>query len=177
MIEEGSRVKIHFVGTLDDGAMFYSTHVQGGAPMQIEIGKHEILPAMEREIASMEVGERKTVRIPAADAYGEYDASLTETVPLAALPNADKLTVGEYVIFNTEVGPLRVKVLSKENGNAVFDYNHELAGQALTFKIDLLAVMSAEERAVEREEFYRGDECGCKKVLGHDHDCECALLE
>lgn len=182
MIEKGSKVKLHFVGTLDDGRIFYSTHIQGGVPMEITIGNVEVLPALEEEIVSMEVGDRKTVTIPAARAYGEYNPELKETVPKSGFPNADQLPLGEYVVFNTEVGPLRVKVESITDDSIVFDYNHELAGQDLTFKIDVLAVMSAAEGCIERENFYREEECGCKKALGHhshDHDhghgetCEC----
>ena len=173
MIEAGSRVKLHFIGTLADGRVFYSTQVQGGTPMEITIGKQEVLPAMEREIVTMQVGDRKTVTIPAKDAYGVYDASLKEVVPTSSFPNSDKLPVGEYVVFNTEAGPLRVKVESVENGLVTLDYNHELAGQDLTFKIDLLGVMSPRQGSIEHEDFYREDECGCKQVLGHHHDDGC----
>ena len=172
MIETGSKVKLHFVGTLDDGRIFYSTHVQGGVPMEITIGNVEVLPALEQEIVTMEAGDRKVVTIPAARAYGEYNPELKETVPRASLPNADQLPLGEYVVFNTEVGPLRVKVESITEDCVVFDYNHELAGEDLTFKIDVLAVMSAAQGCIEREDFYREDECGCKKALGH-HDDKC----
>lgn len=176
MIEAGSKVKMHFVGTLDDGRVFYSTHVQGGTPMEITIGNREVLPAMEREVVTMQVGDRKTVTIAAKDAYGEYDASLKEVVPVSEFPNADELPVGEYVVFNTEAGPLRVKVESVENGLVTFDYNHELAGQDLTFKIDVLGVMSPLQGSIEHEEFYREEECGCKQALGvhhHDNNCGC----
>ncbi len=175
MIESGSKVKLHFVGTLADGRVFYSTHIQGGTPMEITIGKHEILPSMEQAIIGMQPGDRKVVTIPAKDAYGEYDASLKECVPENEFPNALELPVGDFVVFNTDAGPLRVKVESIEDGLVTFDYNHELAGQDLTFKIDVLNVMSPGQGAIEHEDFYREDECGCKQALGvrHDDECDC----
>lgn len=173
MIESGSKVKLHFIGTLDDGRVFYSTHVQGGTPMEITMGNREVLPAMEREIMNMDPGDRKTVTILAKDAYGEYDPSLKERIPVCEFPNADDLPVGEYVVFNTESGPLRVKVESVDGGVITFDYNHELAGENLTFKIDVLNVMSAGQGSIEHEDFYREDECGCKAAFGVSHDDEC----
>lgn len=175
MIEPGSKVKVHFVGTLDDGRVFYSTHIQGGVPMEFIVGKQQILPALEHEITSMQIGGRKTVTIPAREAYGEYDPTLVETVSATELSNADNLPVGGFVVFNTESGPLRVKVASVEDDCVTFDYNHELAGQNLTFTIDLLGVMSARERSIEHEEYYREDGCGCKHILGsHDENaCGC----
>ena len=89
--------------------------------MEVTIGNHEILPAMERVVIGMAAGDRKVVTIPAKDAYGEYDPSLKEIVPTSDFPNAEKLPLGEYIVFNTEAGPLLVKVESVQDERITFD--------------------------------------------------------
>ncbi len=173
MLEDGCKVKMHLRGTLDDGRMFYDTHLQGGIPVELTLGEGTLLPALEREIAGMVPGQRLEVRIPAKDAYGEYDPSLREVLPVSKVPNAERLPVGEYIVFPTDEGLLRVKVESVEGGNVVFDYNHELAGHDLTFRIDLVKALGPDGGVLE-EELYRSEaDCGCKGLLGHDGPCHC----
>lgn len=170
MLAKGNRVKLHMTGMLDDGRIFYDTHIQGGIPVEFEIGHAGLLPALERELCLMEAGERRTIRIDAADAYGDYDPALRETVPLKDIPHGDELPLGEYIVFNTDEGPRRMKVAAIEDGTVTFDYNHELAGHDLRFDIDLLKVMRDSGDAVEAERFYHESECGCKGALGCHHD-------
>lgn len=171
MLSLGSTARIHYVGTLDDGRIFYSTRLQGGAPFEFRVGQREILPALEERVRTMQVGDRATFTVPAAQAYGEYDETLKETVDLADLPNGDQLEEGQFVVFSTEDGPLRVKVERIKDGKVTFDLNHELAGYDLTFTVDLLAVMDPNSMS-SRERFYAkaDDECGCASLHGHSHD-------
>ena len=87
----------------------------------------------------MAVGETKTVRIPAAEAYGERDEGKVQQVPISQIPNGDQLPAGQTVYMMGPGGqPFPVFVKSIENGIATFDMNHELAGKALTFEITLV---------------------------------------
>ena len=88
----------------------------------------------------MEVGETKTVRIPAAEAYGERDEAMVQKVPLSQIPNGDQLPVGQTVYMMGPGGqPFPVFVKSIEDGIVTFDMNHELAGKDLTFEITLVS--------------------------------------
>ena len=88
----------------------------------------------------MAAGEKKTVTIPAKDAYGEYNPQAVQTVPVSQIPNAAQLPVGQTVYFQGPMGPFPAKVVSVDENNAVFDMNHELAGKDLTFEIELVEV-------------------------------------
>ena len=89
----------------------------------------------------MAVGETKTVRIPAAEAYGERNKDMMQKVPVDQIPNGDQLPVGQTVYMRGPAGqsfPVFVEAI--EDGIATFDTNHELAGQDLTFEITLVEV-------------------------------------
>ncbi len=139
MATKGQKVKAHYRGTLDDESVFDSSYDRG-EPIEFVAGAGQMIPGFDAAVLEMEVGEKRTVRIPASEAYGEYDESNVAEIPLAAIPNAEQLPVGEHIVLPTpNGGAMRVKVLKVENGNAYFDANHELAGQALTFEIELVS--------------------------------------
>ncbi|MGN0078304.1 MAG: peptidylprolyl isomerase [Coriobacteriales bacterium] len=161
MAEIGERVRVDFIGRLDDGAQFSNSYI-AGSPLEVTIGAHEVLPAFERVLAEMEPGEERSLRIPAEQAYGAYDESLIETVPRASIPHADRLPIGQYVVFGSPAGDLRVKVLDVTEDSVVFDHNHELAGQDLSFEITLREVVR--ESAIDREMHPAGCACGCDRL-------------
>jgi FKBP-type peptidyl-prolyl cis-trans isomerase 2 len=139
MATKGQKVKTHYKGTLDDGSVFDSSYDRG-EPIEFVAGAGQMIPGFDAAVLEMEVGEKRTVRIPAEDAYGEYDETNVAVIPMEAIPNAEQLPVGDFIIMPTPEGhPMRVKVLKIEDGNAHFDANHELAGQALTFEIELVS--------------------------------------
>lgn len=161
MAEIGEMVQVHFVGTLDDGREFENTRREG-EPAQVTIGAGKILPALERALFEMLPGDRRTVRLTPEQAYGPYDEALVKRVPAKALPGADSLPVGAFIGLSTSAGVIRAKVVSADGGEVVLDCNHELAGQALTFDIEMLAVRH--ESAIHRELHPAGCACGCDKL-------------
>ena len=184
MVEPGSKVKVRYTCTLDDGTVVDNSTKQGGS-LDFVVGSQRVLAGVSATVAGMSVGETRTVRIPAAQAYGEYDPSLVEKVPAADIPDADKLPLGEYVEFYDPMGNVRVKVLGIEDGMVSFDHNHELAGKDLTFDITLLYVYGESGSVIENEKFYahEGCSCGCDKLKKsltaaneHHHDAQCACM-
>lgn len=161
MPEIGETVRVDFIGTLDDGAQFSNSYI-AGSPLEVKIGAHEVLPAFEKVLAEMSPGEERSLRIPASEAYGPYDESLVETVPRDSIPHADRLPIGQYVVFGSPAGDLRVKVLDVTEDSVVFDHNHELAGEDLNFEITLREVVH--ESALERELHPAGCACGCDRL-------------
>ena len=93
----------------------------------------------DEAVAAMEAGEKRTVTIPAREAYGDYREDRIEHSPMYALPNAQDIKVGKLFYFVTEEG-LRfpAKVLAIDEGMATVDFNHPLAGKDLTFEIELV---------------------------------------
>ena len=142
MSNAGKQVSVHYTGTLDDGTKFDSSYDRN-QPLEFVCMAGRMIPGFDRAVEAMEVGETKTVHIPAADAYGEYEERLVQRIPVNQIPDGDKLPVGETVYFQSPYGPLPIKVLSIENGIITLDQNHELAGKDLTFEITLLNVSEA----------------------------------
>lgn len=137
MVDQGWKVKVEFVGRLDNGAEFSNSHLVG-EPLEFVVGDGDVLPAFEEAVCALAVGEEATVRIPFENAYGPYDESLVERVPISLVPNAQSLPIGGYVVFETPEESLRVRVLKQEDGWLYLDHNHELAGEDLTFDIKLV---------------------------------------
>lgn len=161
MAEIGEMVRVDFVGTLDDGAQFSNSYL-AGSPLEVTIGAHEVLPAFEKALAEMAPGEERSLRIPASEAYGPYDESLVEVVPRESIPHADRLPVGQFVVFGGPSGDIRVKVREVTQDSVVFDHNHELAGQDLTFQITLREIVRPS--AIDREMHPAGCACGCDRL-------------
>lgn len=180
-MQPGQQITIHCAGMLENGYVFMDTWT-GGEPMRVTFGQGQLLPALEQQLATFERGERRTITFVADQAYGQYDESLVFQVPAASIPNASELPVGGFVMFSTEQGPVRLKVLKVEDGAVWFDSNHELAGHDLTFEIEL--VTDGTESAVELEQGAKGCGCGALREAllgdecchdpahghGHDHD-------
>ena len=140
MSNKGKKVKVHYTGTLDDGTKFDSS-VDRGEPIEFTCMAGQMIPGFDAAVEDMAVGEKKTVHIPAAEAYGERNDEMVQKVPVDQIPNADQLPVGQTVYMMGPGGqPFPVFVESIEDGIVTFDMNHELAGKDLNFDIELVEV-------------------------------------
>lgn len=141
MAKNGANVRVHYKGFLDDGTIFDSS--EGGEPLEFVVGSGMVIPGFDSAVASMEVGDTKTVHIPCAEAYGEYREELVGKRPLAELgATPEQLPVGQTIYFRGPGGqPLPAKVLAVEDGIATFDFNHNLAGKDLNFELTLVEVV------------------------------------
>ncbi len=140
MSNEGKKVKAHYRGTLDDGTQFDCSYDRN-EPIEFTCMAGQMIPGFDAAVKDMAVGEKKTVKIPAADAYGEYNPQAVQEVPVSQVPNADQLPVGQTVYMQSGDGQIfPVFVQSIEDGVATFDMNHELAGKDLNFEITLVEI-------------------------------------
>ncbi|MDR2715331.1 MAG: peptidylprolyl isomerase [Coriobacteriaceae bacterium] len=140
MSNEGKKVKAHYTGTLDDGTKFDSS-LDRGEPIEFTCCAGQMIPGFDAAVKDMSVDETKTVHIPAADAYGEHNPDIIQRAPLAQIPHADELPVGETVYLRDPMGrPCPVFIKEKTEDEVIFDMNHELAGKDLTFEITLVEV-------------------------------------
>lgn len=160
-MEIGDRVRVHAVGRLGDGLKFLDTR-KAGAPMEFTIGGHAMLPAFERAVMEMDPQSVKSVCIPAAEAYGEYDESLIERIPKDSFPDWESLPKGQFIEFEGPSGNIRCKVLEPEADCIVLDHNHELAGHDLYYDLELVEVVG--ESAIEHELHGDGCACGCDRL-------------
>lgn len=134
MVQDGDLVEVHYDGTLDDGSTFDSSR-ERGAPFSFTVGTGQVIAGFDDAVRGLQVGESREVRIPADEAYGEWSEDNVVEVPYGE--DQSDVAVGDKVFLNT--GQPAV-VLEVKDGTVVLDANHELAGQALTFKIEVLSI-------------------------------------
>ena len=140
MSNEGKKVKVHYVGTLDDGTKFDSSRDRN-EPLEFTCMAGQMIKGFDAAVDQMTVGETRNVHIPAAEAYGERRNDLMQTVPVSMLPGAENLSTGDKVMLASPSGqPFPATVAKVEDGNITFDMNHEMAGKDLNFNIELLEV-------------------------------------
>ncbi len=135
----GTKVLVHYTGTLDDGTQFDSSRDR--EPLEVVLGQGMVIPGFEQAIMGMEPGQTITVTIPEDEAYGPHNEEMILRVPKSSFPPEIPTTVGEQLILRSpdgeEVPALIVEVTDEE---ATLDANHPLAGFALTFEIELVSV-------------------------------------
>ena len=159
--KNGDSVLFNYVGKLEDGTVFDTTletectdecsteecdtddcgcgHESG--PMELVLGSGEFFPAVETALEGMSAGEKKTVVIPAAEAFGEFDAEKVFSVPASDLPEEFDAMVGdELILTGDDDEELGVTVVEITEETITFDANHPLAGQDLTFELELLEI-------------------------------------
>ncbi len=106
-----------------------------GSPIEVTFGKGELLEGLEERISTMSQGETREIIIPAYEAYGEYDKTLTEIVPIEEFEGID-LEIGMILEADGENGEIfKATVTDVTKDEVTVDYNHPLAGQDLTFKV------------------------------------------
>lgn len=133
----------------------------GDEPLYILEGARQIVPGLEREVALMKVGDRKTVAVTAAEAYGDHDPSLVLRVEKSKFPDGTELDVGDqFAIDDDEESPV-FTVVSVEPETYTVDGNHPLAGRDLVFDVEVVEV-----RAATKEELSHGHAHGAH---GHHH--------
>jgi peptidylprolyl isomerase len=137
--KSGDSVKIHYTGTLDDGTQFDSS--EGREPLDFTLGGGQVIPGFDEAVNGMSVGEKKTVRIEAAQAYGERHPEMVQQVPKSALPADMEVEKGMPLQAQGPDGQVMNLVVTDVSEDAIeVDGNHPLAGQALTFAIELVSV-------------------------------------
>lgn len=137
--KSGDTVKIHYTGTLDDGTEFDSS--AGRDPLEFQLGGGQVIPGFDNAVEGMAVGDKKSVRIEADDAYGQRHDQLVQDVPRSALP--DDLTPEVGMALQSQSPDGRVQVLTVTavaDENITVDGNHPLAGMPLSFDIELVAI-------------------------------------
>ena len=143
MIRDGQKVKVDFIGKLDNGAEFSNSYMVG-EPFEFMMGDGTMLAAFEDAVRAMAVGDTVNVRIPCEKAYGPYDESLIERVPASMFPDAQNLEIGKFIVIDTPAESIRARFIKAEEGWLYFDRNHELAGEDLLFEITLVDVADSE---------------------------------
>ena len=136
---KGHSVKVHYTGKLTSGEVFDSS--ADGDPLAFEIGAGQMIPGFDEAVDGMEVNEKKTVIIPADQAYGPRREEMVVQVDRKEFPAHITPEVGlQLQAQNDEGQPFLVTITEVEDAQVTLDANHPLAGQDLVFEIELVAI-------------------------------------
>ena len=136
---KGDKVKVHYTGTLSTGEEFDSS--AGREPLEFEVGAGMVIPGFDSAVLDLEPGESVKVTISADEAYGERQEDLIQTVPLEFF--GEQLPQEGWMLqLQSEDGQvIPAVVVSVTEESATLDINHPLAGQDLTFDIELVEIV------------------------------------
>lgn len=136
-------VSMHYTLTLDDGQIIDSS--EDGDPLQFLQGFGQIIPGLEKALYGMAVGDNKKVVVAAADGYGEVDPEAFQSVPRAIFPEDLELVEGMGLRMRDQDSGQLVETYVAEVGptEVLLDFNHPLAGEELTFDVEIADLRSA----------------------------------
>lgn len=137
--KQGDTVKVHYTGKLEDGTVFDSS--VNREPLEFAIGTGSLIPGFEQAVIGMTPGESKTERIVAEQAYGEHREDMVLVVDRQQMPEDMQVGVGQQLQIRQQTGQtIPVVVTDVSDSQITLDANHPLAGEDLTFDIQLLEI-------------------------------------
>jgi FKBP-type peptidyl-prolyl cis-trans isomerase 2 len=135
----GDMVTVHFTCKLDDGTVVDSS--DGRESLEITIGKSGFIKSFERAFIGMEPGEKKTVMVPADQAYGPYKDELKQVLSREQFPGDIQPEVGMQFKVKTDNDEQVIRVVEVTESSVALDANHHLAGKDLFFDISLVDII------------------------------------
>ena len=132
--QAGDLVAVHYTGTLDDGEKFDSS-LDRGQPLEFTVGAGQMITGFDAAVVGMAVGDTKTVRLAPTEAYGDKLDEQIVDVPLTNLP--EDVEVGQQ-LFSPNGQTVVVVAINEDS--ATIDANHPLAGEFLTFEIEMVSI-------------------------------------
>jgi FKBP-type peptidyl-prolyl cis-trans isomerase 2 len=138
-VKAGDLVKVHYTGKLTNGEQFDSS--VGREPLEFTVGAGQMIKGFDDAMPGMTIGQKKTVNIPAADAYGEKNDDAIIEFPKENVPADMKLEPGMQLTLSNQQGqPVPVVVVDVKEDVIILDANHFLAGKELVFDIELVEI-------------------------------------
>ena len=140
-IKENTVVSVHYRGTLTkNGEEFDNSGDR--EPLTFIVGFQQMIPGFEAALMGKIMGEKVEFDLTPDQAYGDHDPEMVKHVPIAQLPKGVK--VGQQLALQGPGGqeiPLRITAVTDET--ATLDMNPKLAGEKLTFAVDIISVREA----------------------------------
>ncbi len=142
--ETGDTVRVHYTGRLQDGSIFDTS--EGDEPLEFTLGQGQLIPGFEDAIIGMQVGDNKTVTIPVDEAYGPFREDLVLEVSRDELPDDVEPEAGMQLQSSQPDGSVIIFTITEVSDTTVkVDGNHPLAGQVLTFDIELVEILKSQK--------------------------------
>ena len=142
-VQNGSTVTLHYKGTLNDGSEFDNTHQR--EPLTVKTGEGNLIPGFEAALVGMTEGETKTFTIECSEAYGERNPEAKTVMEKKHFPEDYPIEEGMVIpLMSSEGNHVMATVTEITDTEVTADLNHPLAGQDLTFEIELLTIEASE---------------------------------
>jgi peptidylprolyl isomerase len=139
--ETGNAVRVHYTGTLNDGNVFDSSRER--EPLEFTIGSGQLIRGFEDAVLGMTAGDVKTIKISAAEAYGDRREELVITINRKQFPDHINPAEGLQLDLKSPDGSvLNAIITALEEESVTLDANHPLAGQDINFDIELLEIVT-----------------------------------
>lgn len=144
----GDTVKVHYKGTLVNGEVFDTSEDQD--PLELTLGEGKLIQGFEEALIGMEAGESKMVTVTKEKAYGDRIEQLVVQVERDRFPEDMSLEIGQQLVVsqsteeNPDFPPTIVSIVEFNDDFVTIDANHPLAGQELTFEIQLIEISEDE---------------------------------
>jgi FKBP-type peptidyl-prolyl cis-trans isomerase SlyD len=145
-IADNMAVSIHYTLTNDDGEVIDSSI--GDDALVYLHGEGNIISGLEQALSGKAVGDKFNVRIPSEDAYGEFMEEMIQVISRSMFDGVDDLEVGMQFQADVSHGSGIVTVVDIDGDDVTIDGNHPLAGQALTFDVEVVAVRAATDEEI-----------------------------
>ena len=141
-IDKHSVVSMHYTLTDHEGELFETT--KGDEPITFLCGAEQILPAFEKELLGLRVGDVKQFVLAPEQGYGEYHEDLVQEWKRDQLKDLDSLEEGEVLEFEDDDGNVvEGEIVEIDGERVVIDFNHPLAGEELHYQIEITDIRSA----------------------------------
>jgi peptidylprolyl isomerase len=138
MVQNGSKVSLHYKGTLNDGTVFDSS--EGREPLDFEVGAGMVIKGFDDGVIGMVVGEKKKIHIVPEEAYGLANEQMIFKFDRADLPGDLPIEIGGTLNMHDGQQAVPVIIRDIQEGFVVLDANHPLAGQALNFDLEIVSI-------------------------------------
>jgi peptidylprolyl isomerase len=157
-VENGNYISVDYKGTLTNGEVFDSS--EGRQPIEVHMGAGEMIQGFEAQLLGMSLNEKKVFTLTPEEAYGQKNPEMMKIVPRSEIPPDMDLQLGMMVGMITPQGEqIPARVVQLDDANLTMDLNHPLAGESLTFEIEVVGISSTPTQEPSNCE---GDcDCGC----------------
>lgn len=142
----------------DTQGRLLDTSAGGNAISYLE-GAGQIIDGLDEALKGVAPGTKQAVNVPAAKAYGEYDAEQVQRVLRSLLPVEGDLNPGDQFRAGEDAFAPIVKVVEVDGDHVVLDANHPLAGVDLVFDVEVVSVRAATEEEITHGHAHQGDGC------------------
>lgn len=140
-------VSIHYTLTNDDGEVLDASAED--SPLSYIHGTGSIIPGLEKQLTGKSAGDKLSVSVKPADAYGDRSENLVQQLPREVFKGVDEISEGMQFQAQSENGATLITVTGVEGDQVTVDANHPLAGETLNFDVEVASVREATPEEID----------------------------